>query len=151
MAISSPANQARVFDPQVNLRGNASDNVLVAQVQSQLGTNTNLWQTAVGTTQWAASLVLQPGQNIIQVRAVDSSGNVSPVKSWTLFYVVTQPLSLIIQGCGKVTGVTNGQRLEIGKSYLASAVPFSNCLFKTWLIDGVPNTVNPLSFVMSQT
>jgi uncharacterized delta-60 repeat protein len=148
VAISSPANQARVFDPQVNLRGNASDNVWVAQVQYQLGTNMNPWQAAVGTTQWAASLFLQPGQNIIQVRAVDSSGNVSQIKSCALFYVVKQPLSLIIQGCGKVTGVTNGQLLELGKSYLVSAVPFSDCLFKTWLIDGAPNAGNPLSFVM---
>ena len=85
------------------LHGSATDNVGVTNVQYQL--NQGLWQTAFTTnnwTNWDAGVVLQPGQNVFNAYAVDTSSNVSPVYVVTISYN-TAPMSL----SGQVATVTD--------------------------------------------
>ena len=62
-------------------------------------------------------VTLTPGSNIFQAYAVDTSGNVSATNSVTFKYVVSAPLTVLINGNGTVTPNDNGALLQIGASY----------------------------------
>jgi hypothetical protein len=89
VSITSPAANARLNNAQVVLSGTASDNIGIDRVEYQIGAGD--FQAATGTGSWQAALILAPGTNVIQVRAVDLSGNVSPTATWRLIYIVPSP------------------------------------------------------------
>src|SRR5262245_26620078 len=84
VVITAPAPNSQVSNTFVRLQGKAADNVQVANVLYQV--NTGPFQSAIGTTNWMASLALQPGTNIVRATSVDMAGNVSPISKVTFVY-----------------------------------------------------------------
>jgi hypothetical protein len=60
---------------------------------------------------------------------------------------VLAPITLTINGDGSVPGITNGQLLEIGRSYTIVAAPASGAVFVNWT-GGVSENSPALTFVM---
>ena len=81
VVISSPAAGARVTTSDAILRGTASDNAAEAEVLYSL--NGTSFREVEGSTTWEASIALLPGDNVVQVKSVDSSGNESDTVSRT--------------------------------------------------------------------
>lgn len=143
--ISSPVAGARLTNPEITLRGSASDNVAVQRVLYSL--NDGVFSAVDGIENWEANLTLIPGTNVVQVKSVDTTGNESSVVSRKFIYVVSRPLSLQINGVGTVSPLRDGQILEVGKTYSVNAVPARDYSFGGWtgsVTSGVPR----LSFSM---
>jgi len=74
VAIATPASGTAFTVNTVTVTGTATDNMLIAKIEVQLGTGA--WVTATGTTAWTlANLTLTQGSNTITVRATDTAGN----------------------------------------------------------------------------
>ena len=129
VAITSPYELARFSEPEITLRGTAADDVALARVEYQLGAQPA--QTATGTTNWSAQLVLKPGNNKVWVMSVDAAGNTSYVVSRNFTYY-PGPLLVRTVGNGKVTPNLAGKKLEIGKSYTLTAEPEKDSVFTGW-------------------
>ena len=74
---------------------------------------------------------LIPGTNTILFDAYDSSGNYGS-NTFKVFYSVKTPIALTIIGSGTVSGVANGQLLEIGRNYSMTAHPGPGKIFAGW-------------------
>ncbi|MBL9157086.1 MAG: peptidoglycan DD-metalloendopeptidase family protein [Verrucomicrobiales bacterium] len=84
LSISFPS-QGEVFSiAGLLMEGTASDNVGVLQVQYRV--NSGTWSTASGTTSWSALVTLSPGNNFLEARAYDTSGNPSAIANRTVNY-----------------------------------------------------------------
>src|SRR6185436_10821170 len=81
---------------------------------------------------WMDDVPLVPGTNHILVRSVDYFGNVSTGAEMVVFYSVPRPLTLQIVGKGKVTGLADGQLLEVGVNYPVTAKPAKGYFFTGW-------------------
>ena len=147
VGISSPLAGARLTTTPVTFSGTAHDNVEVAQVLYSL--NGNPFQPASGTTAWQVSLDPVPGLNTFQVKSVDTSGNESAILSRTFTYVVTSTLNLSVAGSGQVVPNLNGRALEVGRSYVVTAVPTPGFVFDGWSGDAQAQTSN-LRFAMTE-
>jgi hypothetical protein len=145
VAISSPSANATLTNALVTLSGTADDDVSVARVDYRIGSAA--FAAATGTTAWSVQATLVPGTNVISVRAVDSSGNVSVTNSRTVFCAVPATLNLTVKGNGKVKGATNGQHLNIGKPYKITATPVAGFVFSNWTGD-VSSDSPTLTFMM---
>ncbi len=102
-----------------------------------------------GLSNWVITNVIPfPGTNILSVRSVDVSGNISPVSSLTFFYQVPTRLTVLTTGSGTGTFTfTNGTKLYIGESYSNTASP-SSSIFSNW-VSGAVVSYNPtLPFIM---
>jgi hypothetical protein len=141
-----PPSMTRVTSNTVTFNGTAGDDVGVASVCAQTGNDP--FTLASGTTAWSASVGLSPGSNVVRIKAVDAAGN-AVTNTRTIVYVVTSTLDLSIVGQGMVTPLTNGQTLEVGKTYTVKATPKPGSLFSNWLGGGVVYTDPILPFVMS--
>jgi hypothetical protein len=133
LSIASPsAGQKWLGNAQFTVTGTAADNVQVASVWYQV--NSNGWQEAAGTTNWAAAVPLVAGANTVRAYAVDSSGNYSRTNSVSFTYAVTAPLVVNLGGSGKgtVSPNYNGQWLQIGANYTLKASAGSGCVFTNW-------------------
>jgi hypothetical protein len=75
----------------VALAGTASDNIGVSRVS--WSSNRGVSGTATGTTNWAASVALQSGVNVITVTAQDAAGNSATAVSSVTYLVPVTPLS----------------------------------------------------------
>jgi uncharacterized repeat protein (TIGR02543 family) len=144
VTIVSPAAAARLTNSTVVVTGRATDNREVAQVLYQL--NNAPFQAASGTTNWSTVLTLQPGTNLIRVKAIDATGHESLLVSRTVTYVVMQPIAVSITGKGTVTPA-NGQWLELGKVYTAVAKPAVGFGLTNWS-GSIPTNRAQFSFVM---
>src|SRR5262249_21154971 len=92
-------------------------------------------------------VTLLPGTNTVRARSIDTSDNESLIASRVILYVLTSPLTLTTNGPGGITGVTNGQVLEVGRNYKATAVPKAGTRFVSW--SGGTNSTNAmLTFTM---
>jgi hypothetical protein len=145
VAFSSPAANATLTNSVVTIAGTADDNDAVARVDYQVGAGG--FATATGTDNWSVSVTLQPGTNILSVRSVDLSGNISFTNTRSVFCSVASSLNLAINGQGSVSGATNGQQLPIGRVYKLTAIPTSGFAFSNWTGD-VSGTSPELSFLM---
>src|SRR4030095_13732704 len=96
---------------------------------------------------WEAQLALIPGTNTARVRSIDNAGNISTISTRSFIYVKTAPFIFLKIGMGDVTGVTNGQPLEIGRRYTITAVPTNGWLFSDWTGD-FASTSASLTFTM---
>jgi len=144
--VSPSAAFTRVTSNSFVISGTAQDNQGVAGVEVQEGHNA--FAAVAGTNQWTASIALQPGTNVIRVRAIDTSGNLSLTNTKTVFYAVMTPLSLSINGSGAVAALTNNQLLELGKSYRLTATPAPGNQFSNWMVAGQAATGAVLNFTM---
>lgn len=145
VAFSTPSSTSTITSSVVTVTGTANDNDNVARVDIAVGENA--FTTATGTEDWSASVSLQPGTNIVRVRSVDLSGNLSLTNTRSLFCVVPSSLNLVVNGSGAISGATNGQQLPIGKACKLTAVPLAGYVFSNWsghVSGDAPN----LTFVM---
>lgn len=145
VAFSSPSASATITSIVVTVIGSANDNDGIARVDYAVGSGS--FATATGSEDWSASVTLQPGTNIISVRSVDLSGNISLTNTRALFCTVPSSLSLAINGPGTVSGATNGQKFPIGKLCKITAVPVSGYVFSNWA-GNVSGHAPTLTFLM---
>jgi hypothetical protein len=145
VAFSTPSASASITNPVVTVTGTANDNDNIARVDIAVGEED--FTTASGTDDWSANVALQPGTNVVRVRSVDLSGNLSLTNTRSLFCAVQSSLSLVVNGSGAVSGATNGQRFPIGKACKVTAVPLVGYVFSNWSGHVSGDSPN-LSFVM---
>ncbi|HEV7928425.1 MAG TPA: hypothetical protein VGR14_23935, partial [Verrucomicrobiae bacterium] len=151
VAVTPPAQQ--VATPGLLVRGTAHDNVGVGDVFCQFnGGSWNPVSSANAFTNWATNLTLAGGANMIRFYSIDLAGNFSKTSNVSVFYVTTTPLTLGINGSGKITPGLNGDLLVVGKPYTLRGVPAVNNLFSNWSgivpTGSVTFTGNPLTFLM---
>jgi cyclophilin family peptidyl-prolyl cis-trans isomerase len=132
------------LDPPVVLRttnsvfdfsGTAGDNDGVARVFVEVREKIDgpfSRSTADGKNQWASEVQLKPGTNFIAVRSLDYFGNLSLPEERVVFYSVARPVTLQVQGKGKVAGITDGQMMEVGVTYPLTATPAKGQYFTGW-------------------
>jgi uncharacterized repeat protein (TIGR02543 family) len=147
VSIRGPANGARLLTNNPVLFGTAIDNIAVAQVL--VAVNSGTFQQADGTTSWEMPLSLDAGLNTIQVKAVDTSGNESPVATWRLTYIQSSQISVGITGSGRVTPNLDGRMIQIGQRCVMTAVPALGYVFNGWSGD-TNSTSQTISFLMQQ-
>lgn len=148
LTIGTPTNNLNTTNPDFTVTGTARDNVAVSNVFCSF--NGAGWVFAFSTnnfTNWTTGFVLNPGTNIIQAYAVDTSGNVSVTDTVSFFYVDKAPLTVSLAGGKGTVSVTNGTLLDIGKSYSITAAAGSGFKFTGW--SGSTNLTNAtLHFMM---
>jgi hypothetical protein len=155
VTIQSPLAGVRLNNSTVTLRGTARGHSSVTNVQYRVeNTNgTSPYLSAQSTNQWTNWIVtvegLAPGTNWVRVRARDSSGGYSDAAIRAVVYVASDFLVLKTNGAGMITGATNGQRLEIGKSYTLKVTPKPGNLFSNWIVGGIIFTNPMLKFQMA--
>jgi hypothetical protein len=100
-------------------------------------------------TNWNFLATLEPGANTLVAIARDWAGNVSSPATLKATYVMLSPLTLVIDppNGGRVLGVTNGQALEVGKSYVITAVTNKGFVFASWV--ELENSQMKQSFTMT--
>jgi hypothetical protein len=145
VVFSSPAANATLTNSVITITGTADDNDSVTHVDYRVGAGA--FAPATGTHNWSASVTLQPGTNLLSVRSVDVSGNISLTNTRSVFASVPSSLTLGINGQGSVSGATNGQQLPIGRVCKLTAVPTAGFTFSNWTGD-VSGTAPELSFLM---
>ncbi len=145
VAFVSPQSGSQVSTPDINVRGTAADNLVVAFVELSL--NGGEFFRTTGKRTWSADLTLNPGLNTLRARATDLNGNQSEVVSRSVTYT-TNTVNLIIQGQGTVKGLTSTTPLEIGRDYTIKAVPSRDHVFLRWAGD-VSSTSPNLTFRMA--
>jgi cyclophilin family peptidyl-prolyl cis-trans isomerase len=132
LTITEPKAGMHVSNAVFNATGTAKDNVRVASVLYQLNNNGS-WTSAVGTSNWTASLTLVPGTNVLSVYAVDTSTNHSSTNTHKFFYVLSAPLTIqIAGGRGTITPNYNGRLLAISNSYTMTAAAAPGFAFQYW-------------------
>ncbi|MCX8089614.1 MAG: immunoglobulin domain-containing protein [Verrucomicrobiae bacterium] len=145
--IAAPPSNARLSNDTVTVSGTASDNVRVAAVLCQWNDPNGPFVPATGASSWQATFRLQPGTNTVRVKSLDVMGNESAVATRRFFYVTLSPLTVRIQGEGRVMPELDGALLEVGRSYQITALPGSNQVFTGWSGD-VTATQATLTFLM---
>jgi hypothetical protein len=136
VAFTSPANNAKLTNSTVVVKGTASDTVGLASVQYRLenAQGTNDYQTATGTSNWTATITtLIPGPNTIRAFATDTSGNQSAVAARTVTFVVVSPLTVNISGSGTVSPDLNGKLEDVGANITLTAKPGTGQVFSNWV------------------
>ena len=152
--IISPT-QGQSWSNQVfTIQGKASDNVAVANVYYQL--NTNGWNQPTPINNWSnwqATVSLQPGNNVLQAYAVDTTGNYSITNLVNFTYILTDTLHVQTTGQGTLTPNLSNQVLQIGQSYSMTAAGVAGFSFTNWVIStnwigSVVSNSATLNFVM---
>lgn len=145
VAFSSPSQNSTHSNALLTITGTAEDNDTIARVDYAV--NGSAFATATGTEDWSALVTLIPGTNILSIRSVDVTGNLSLTNTRSIFCVVSESLTLAINGEGTVSGATNGQALPIGRVCKLTAVPTTGFVFSNWT-GGVSGNAPSLSFMM---
>jgi cyclophilin family peptidyl-prolyl cis-trans isomerase len=143
IAISQPEANARFTNQTVIVSGTATDDRGVARVlyRHQGGAA----EIASGTNDWQIALQPRPGFNTVSVESVDWDGHRSSNATVNFFYVAQLALRLQTNGVGKIAGVTNGQLLQVGSAYTATATPGKGYFFEGWT-GAVTSSASTLSF-----
>jgi hypothetical protein len=144
-AFTTPADNAKVTNAVLTVRGTASDNIGIARVEWAVGTNA--FQTATGTNNWSAQVPLEFGTNFIFAVAYDYRTNMSNIPVRRVIRLPTSQLMLRVSGQGRVTPNLDGATLIIGNPYTVTAVPAIRHLFAGWSGDLVTNAAR-LRFIM---
>lgn len=146
LRVLSPAPGEVPQSSTLVLSGEASDDVGLATLDYQLGTN-GFHSIEVNGNQWSTTVELQPGLNTLQIRARDLSGNETVITRF-LKYLVLSPLRLQINGSGDISPFHDGQNLEVGRQYSIRAVPRQESLFSGWT-GAVESNDATLNFTMA--
>lgn len=148
LVVASPAAAVTaVTSNTIHLAGTAADNQAVTSVLMRH--NGGEAAAVAGTNSWSATASLVPGTNTFQIAATDAAGNFSITNTRIVIYKVNLPLALTLNGSGIVSGATNGQWLELGKSYALKATAKPGNLFSNWLANGESSNSATLTFVMA--
>ncbi len=145
VSMTAPGANVSFTNAAITVSGTADDDSGLARVEFRVGSDQ--FVPASGTTAWTAPVTLSPGSNVVSVRSVDFSGNISLTNTRSFFCAVPATLSLAINGLGSVKGGTNGQRLEIGRAYQLTAEPAPGCVFSNWT-GGLAGVSPSIAFVM---
>jgi hypothetical protein len=145
VAITAPADGARLTTAAFTLQGAARDNLAVARVEVSL--NDGPWQPAQGTDNWIFQGTARPGPNYVRVRAVDTAGNESASVLRSLNYAVPAQLTVRVHGAGTVEPDWSGRMLEVGAAYELRATPAAGHVFTGWS-GGVSGVSERLQFAM---
>ena len=132
LSLTTPTSGQRWSNALFTVTGKVSDNGPGGVVWYQL--NGGAWGSATGWSNWSANVTLNPGTNLISAYAQDTAGNRSPTNSAVCTYVLTAPITVTVIGNGTVSGVTNGQRLELGKTVTLTANPGTGYVLTNWLV-----------------
>lgn len=140
--ITSPANNATLYNGTLKVRGTAGDDMNVSRVLLQV--NDGPFRPVLGTTCWKTSVNLRVGKNRLAAKSVDWAGNESAVKVVDVFYAVPSTLTVLVNGSGTVTPPPDAPNLYLARNYNISATADANNLFSNWLsvVDGVTNVVS---------
>lgn len=145
VAITSPADGARLASPAFALQGAARDNIAVARVE--VSVNDGPWEPAQGTDSWVFQSAARPGPNYVRVRAVDQAGNASQPLVRSLYYSVPSRLTVRVNGAGTVEPDWGGRLLDVGGAYELRATPAAGHVFTGWS-GGVSGASSLLQFAM---
>lgn len=138
---SAPPLNVGLTNDTVTLSGIAADNTGLTAVQWRMTNSlgSTAWTNVTGTNAWtfvASNLAF--GRNGIQIRSLDSWGNVSPTNS--LSYLRLAPVTVTVEGCGSVSaGFLGTTYREPGKSVAITATACANSLFTGWSGDQTTN------------
>jgi hypothetical protein len=155
VTVTSPKANSRLTDSWVIVEATATSSLGIQYAEmavSNAWSSDLFWQLMSPSDSggWVNGATLEPGLNLIMVRATDWSGAMSSVVAVKVTYVVSYPVWLTVdppEG-GTVTGVTNGAGLEAGKQFTAKATPKPGYLFSHWSF-GISNVTSPtLKFTM---
>lgn len=162
---NSPAQNTVVTNGNLQVNVTVSDNVALGGGPITLGAGAVLSysvnggasvgdaDTLPGITSTTHSIdvsgALTPGTNVITFIAADSSGNLG-TNTLTIFFSQKSAITLVTNGVGGITGVTNGQMLEIGRNYTVTAKPGIGKVLSTWqdTYGNVLSRSNKLTFRM---
>jgi hypothetical protein len=145
LTITNPISGQTLSNGVVTVRGTAADNFGLSNVWVQV--NGGAWSKATGTANWAEDVNLTPGTNVIRAYAEDFAGNVSATNEVGLTFILSAPLTVLINGGGSVTPNYNGVLLEIGKTYSMTAQAGAGSAFVNWTGSVTTNSAT-LTFVM---
>lgn len=151
LKVTSPKSGLRIGEESVIVRGTASDNYLLDGVG--VSVNDGAYEDYLSfeeADEWEFELPLAPGVNEVTVYGFDGSGNFA-MQKLTITRIVMDPIRITHDDGGTVAGVTDGQRLEVGKSYKVTATAGPQHLFSGWVVNG--GDANPkaaLTFVMEE-
>ncbi len=153
LKLSSPLTGVRLTSPAVTVTGKATDNSGAADVLIQL--NGSSWTTnnaLLRTTNWIASLTLQPGSNSVKVCARDTMGNSSATNTLNLTYVVCGTLTIQTNGVGTVTRSPTGTP-EVNKTYTLTAAAGTGSVFSNWTgaVNNPTNKVTTFTMTSNMT
>ena len=149
VAITSPTAKETVYGSNFTLTGTAGDNVGVAGVYYSLnGSSWILASTSDNWAHWSAGVTLTPGVNTVSAAAVDTSNNDGYTAAIQFNYVAYAPLTVQINGNGKVSPADNGKLLQIGNSYSLKATPNKGSVFVNWT-GSLTTTSRTLNFIMA--
>jgi len=147
VSITTPKANARVTETLVS--GKATDNYNVDHVEIFVN-DVFVAETQLENGLWTTQVNLNPGLNTIGAKSVDSAGNESALATVKVTKVVSAPIMLEVSNGGTVKGATNGQTLEVTKSYTITATADAGYIFTGWKGDRTDS--NPaLSFNMPQS
>ncbi len=149
VVIRSPAVGARQTNDTLVATGTASDNVGVTLVEARLENSEGVsdYIVADGLNNWSVPLAgLLPGTNVIRVLVRDAA---NPPVEFTREVIFTEvsTIALATNGTGAVSGLRNGQLLDVGKTYTVRAATDRTHLFAGWS-GTLVSTNNPLTFTM---
>ena len=145
VAVTAPADGARLAAPTFSVQGMARDNMGVARVE--VSVNDGPWEPAQGTDNWTFQSAARPGANYVRVRAVDQAGNLSQTALRSLYYSAPSHLTVRVSGAGSVEPDWNGRLLDVGGLYELRATPAAGHVFTGWS-GGASGTASALQFVM---
>lgn len=151
LIISSPASGARIGTEQVFVSGTVGgkDIVTFADIRLENSAGPSGWTRinlpdGSGIGGWQANLTgFRPGNNTIRVRSYHLGGNLLAEASRTVHWVVLRPLTVAVEGQGRVSsGFLGTTQREVGVKYTISAAPLDeSLLFSHWT--GLPEGANP--------
>lgn len=93
--VASPLSGLSVSNQLIMVTGTAADPTPNASGVSEvfLSVNGNIAATALGTTNWSAPALLQPGVNTLKVTSVDAAGNYSASVTRQVHYLPNNPVN----------------------------------------------------------
>jgi hypothetical protein len=145
--LSAPLTETRFESAELDLRGKADDNVRVAGVEYRL--NDLPFQKASGNITWSAKVRLNPGENKLAVRAVDTAGNYSTELARTLYYALRVPLEVAVAGEGTIRSDQEDRLVEVGRKVNLQAQPVKGHVFAGWT-GSLTNNAPEISFTMTE-
>jgi hypothetical protein len=148
LSITSPSAGFKVYatNPVVNLEGHASDSFGITDIEYYVNDDTNNptetdqfpGDAGTNSVSWTASVNLsqvgQVGSNVVTVYATDTLGNTNFV-SRTFIWSETNSAVVAVNPtiAGKVTGIHNGEVLQIGFGYSVTASSTNkDWIFSDW-------------------
>jgi hypothetical protein len=137
-----------VTDAMLTVEGTAESefgvtNVLldVTYMLYEVGSQTNATDTGDQFSTWSATVPLQAGANTFSVYSVDLLGQLSPARSFTVFYTTESTLNLAAIGSGTIRSNFTTGSLVVGRNYTVTASPDSGNLFANWTETWATNSV----------